>query len=135
MNVQKKDKVLAFLNTKIKNRKEDPDERWVTTWNDYLWRIKYFYRWIYKIKRNIGNENSTSLEPSSWITSVLVQINKIKTKRLSPYLQSEVWDTDEIVCICTFLAFLLNTSKALVIFRDENQRIYVSVWNCVCVDT
>ena len=25
---------------------------------------------------------------------------------------------------------LRNTSKALVIFRDENKRSYVSVWNC-----
>jgi hypothetical protein len=44
MNVQKKEQVIAFLNTKIKNKVEDPEEKWITTWNDYLWRIKYFFR-------------------------------------------------------------------------------------------
>ena len=48
IDVQKKEQVIAFLNTKVKNKEEDPDERWITTWNDYLWRIKYFYRWLYK---------------------------------------------------------------------------------------
>jgi hypothetical protein len=37
MNVQKKEQVIAFLNTKIKNKVEDPEEKWITTWNDYLW--------------------------------------------------------------------------------------------------
>ena len=27
---------IAFLNTKIKSKKEDPDERWITTWNNHL---------------------------------------------------------------------------------------------------
>ena len=41
MNVQKKEQVIAFLNTKIRNKEEDPEEKWITTWNDYLWKIKY----------------------------------------------------------------------------------------------
>jgi integrase/recombinase XerD len=75
VNIQKKDQVIAFLNTKIRNREEDPDERWITTWNDYLWRIKYFYIWIYNIKKHPDKENSTLLEPSNWITPLYVQIN------------------------------------------------------------
>jgi len=43
INIQKKEQVIAFLNTKKRNMVEDPDERWITTWNDYLWRIKTFY--------------------------------------------------------------------------------------------
>jgi hypothetical protein len=30
--------VLRFLDTKIKPEQIDPDKRWITTWNDYLWR-------------------------------------------------------------------------------------------------
>ena len=66
--------------------------------NDYLWRIKYFYRWIYNIKKNTDIKNY-KVEPSNWITPVYVQINKIKTKRMNPYLESELWEKDEIVSI------------------------------------
>ena|SRR5215831_12017245 len=32
--------IIPFLDTKIKNEAEDPDGRWITTWNDYLGRIR-----------------------------------------------------------------------------------------------
>jgi hypothetical protein len=46
-SVQKKDQVLSFLNTRIKGTEIDPEKRWIRTWNDYLQRIKYFFRWLY----------------------------------------------------------------------------------------
>ncbi|TLX91162.1 MAG: hypothetical protein E6K94_03820 [Thaumarchaeota archaeon] len=45
--IQKKDQIVRFLDTKIKNSDSDPDMKWMTTWNDYLWRIKYFFRWLH----------------------------------------------------------------------------------------
>lgn len=39
-DIQKKDEIVSFLNTKIKDISIDPDKKWITTWNDYLWRIK-----------------------------------------------------------------------------------------------
>ena len=50
MTVEKKGQIITFLNTKIKSKEEDPEEKWITTWNDYLWRIKYFFRWMYNCK-------------------------------------------------------------------------------------
>jgi hypothetical protein len=44
------DNILAFLDTRIRNTEIDPDKRWITTGNDYLWRIKYFLRWLYNHK-------------------------------------------------------------------------------------
>ena len=41
-DIQKREQIVAFLDTKIKNNDIDPDKKWITTWNDYLWRIKYF---------------------------------------------------------------------------------------------
>jgi len=90
INVKKKERVIAFLNTKMKNMEEDPEEKWITTWNDYLWRIKYFFRWVYNIKKNENIDNLNSSDPSNWITPIFVQIKKIKIKRLSPYLESEL---------------------------------------------
>jgi hypothetical protein len=60
--VQKKQQIIAFLNTKIKSKEEDSEEKWITTWNDYLWRIKYFYRWLYNIKNNDSSDNIISSE-------------------------------------------------------------------------
>jgi hypothetical protein len=50
-SVQKKDQVLSFLNTRIKGTEIDPDKRWIRTWNDYLQRIKYFFRWLYNKRK------------------------------------------------------------------------------------
>src|SRR3954452_21835095 len=50
--LSKKEDILAFLNTKIKNKEIDPDAKWIRTWNDFLWRIKYFYRWLSNTKDN-----------------------------------------------------------------------------------
>ena len=34
--INNKSQVISFLDTKIKNSEDDPDKRWITTWNDYL---------------------------------------------------------------------------------------------------
>ena len=36
LDINKKDQFLEFLNTKIKSYDEDPDKRWITTWNKNL---------------------------------------------------------------------------------------------------
>ena len=45
-------KYLIFLDIKIKTIEEDPDGKWITTWNHYLSHIKYFFRWLYNIYNN-----------------------------------------------------------------------------------
>ena len=35
LDINKKEQILDFLNTKVKNYDEDPDKRWITTWNNY----------------------------------------------------------------------------------------------------
>jgi hypothetical protein len=49
-NVRKKEQIMGFLDTKIKNTEHDPDKKWITTWNHYLHRIKYFIRWLYNYR-------------------------------------------------------------------------------------
>jgi hypothetical protein len=34
--------ILEFLDSKQKDVSQDPDKRWITTWNDYLSAIKHF---------------------------------------------------------------------------------------------
>jgi integrase/recombinase XerD len=83
-DVGKKDDIISFLNTKIKDCNADPDKKWITTWNDYLWRIKYFFRWFYNYKqvKEKGDEPSNN---SDWITPSFVSIKKKKTKRISHF--------------------------------------------------
>jgi hypothetical protein len=33
-NIQRKEEITAFLDTKIITLEEDPDKKWITTWND-----------------------------------------------------------------------------------------------------
>jgi integrase/recombinase XerD len=84
--------ILQFLDSRKRNREQDPDQKWITTWNDYLWRIKIFYRWYYntKILKNYV------FDSHNWITPDFINIPKKRTKRLSPYSESEIWEKDEL---------------------------------------
>ena len=47
-DINSNEQILAFLDTKKKNdEEEDTEKKWITTWNSYLVRIKYFFRWLY----------------------------------------------------------------------------------------
>ncbi|MFN2435321.1 MAG: hypothetical protein ABR515_08095, partial [Nitrososphaeraceae archaeon] len=39
-DVKTKQQILEYLDTKIKSYEDDPDKKWITTWNNYLNRIK-----------------------------------------------------------------------------------------------
>src|SRR5215204_6300803 len=42
-DIIKKEQILEFLNTKVKHYDIDPDKRWITTWNNYLNRLRLFF--------------------------------------------------------------------------------------------
>lgn len=99
--IHKRDQIIAFLNTRIKDSENDPDKKWIRTWNDYLQRIKYFFRWLHNQKER----EDKGLEPiatSDWATANFCQIKEKKTKRISPYLESELWERDEILSIIKY---------------------------------
>ena len=60
---------------------------------------------------NIGN----------WITPDFVNINKKKTKRLSPYNESEIWDRDELLSIVKYEPYKRNKA-ILTLLWDFNAR-------------
>src|SRR5215212_4263542 len=123
--VKRKEEITAFLDTKIKSTVEDPDRKWITTWNDYLNDIKYFFRWLYNNKKKTDNEYGKKEEiassSSDWETPVFATIKKKKTKRLSPYLETELWERDELLQIIKYEPFKRNKA-ALALFWDLNAR-------------
>jgi integrase/recombinase XerD len=62
-NVQKKEQIMGFLDTKIKNTEHDPDKKLITTWNHNLHRIKHFIRWLYNQRCKKEEER---VERSEW---------------------------------------------------------------------
>lgn len=127
-DIRRKDQILIFLDIKIKTIEEDPDGKWITTWNHYLSHIKYFFRWLHNIynNRNFQNEaiDNTITYPLSyddWKTPGFIQIKKKKTKRLSPYLETELWEREELLCILKYEPSKRNKA-ALALFWDLNAR-------------
>jgi glycosyltransferase involved in cell wall biosynthesis len=61
------EQVIRFLDAKIKHEQVDFDKKWITTWNDYLWRLKLFFRWLHNKK--IREMNGQEAEPEDeWET-------------------------------------------------------------------
>jgi hypothetical protein len=138
LEIQKKHQILSFLDTKIKSHDEDPDRLWITTWNHYLNHLKYFFRWLYNIHQDNNNDkknnnyqnggidnNVITTYPLSsyedWKTPSFIQIKKKKTKRTSPYLETELWDRDELLSIIKYEPSKRNKA-ALALFWDLNAR-------------
>ena len=80
-----KEQIIKFLDLKRKTEDADPDKKWITTWNDYLWRIKYFYRWLYNAKEKGIDIKSID----SWTRPSFINIKMKRTKRLSPTLRQK----------------------------------------------
>ena len=117
LDICKKEQVLSFLDTKIRPAEQDPEKRWINTWNDYARRIKRFLRWLY----NTRAQSQPVLEQSDWITPEFVNIKEKRSKRISPYSETELWERDEILSILKYEPFKRNKA-ALTLSWDLNAR-------------
>ena len=121
LDIKENDPIISFLDSKLKDIENDPDRTSLVTWNDYLGRIKYFMRWLYNCRIRDSKENGLLTDPVYWETPSFVQIRKKKTKRLSPYSETEIWDRDEMLSIVKYEAYKRNKS-ALTLLWDLNAR-------------
>jgi integrase/recombinase XerD len=115
-DIHSHEQILCYLDTKIKNTEQDPEEKWITTWNDYLNRIKLFFRWL--VNRQNKPLNSSK---SDWKTPDFVQIKEKKSKRRSPYSENDIWDRDELLTVVKFEPIIRNKA-ALMLFWDLDAR-------------
>src|ERR687897_1751186 len=112
-DVNKKEQILSFLDTKIKDSSIDPEKRWITSWNHYLVRIKLFFRWLYNKDKEIDKDY--------WETPAFLRIKNKKTKRISPYVETEIWDKDELLSILKYEPFKRNKA-AITLMWDLDAR-------------
>jgi hypothetical protein len=114
--VNNKEIILRYLNAKMKDAQADPDKKWITTWNDYLGRIKKFFRWLHN-----QHGKSEIVNVGDWSTPDFVKIKTKISKRLSPYLESELWDKDELALVIKYEQFKRNKA-AIALLWDLNGR-------------
>jgi len=119
-DINRKEQIAAFLDTKAKSIELDPDKKWITTWNDYLWRIKYLFRWLYNYKL-VKENGDEPLSISDWKTPTFANIKKKKTKRISPYLENELWEQDELLSVIKYEKHLRNQAVFTLLW-DFNAR-------------
>jgi integrase/recombinase XerD len=115
-DINAKEQITAYLDTKIKSVEEDPDKKCFTTWNDKLHRIKHLFRWLYNQR---GKQ--VTIPVSNWETPTFAKIKEKKTKRLSPYSETEIWDRDELLSIVKYEPHIRNKA-ALTLFWDLDAR-------------
>ena len=111
LDIIKKEQILDFLNTKVKNYDEDPDKRWITTWNNYLNRLRLFFRWLYNQKNDIDHEN--------WQTPEFIKIKNKKSKRVSPYIKSEIWEKDKLLSIIKYESYKRNKADSYIVLGSK----------------
>ena len=117
-DINKPEQVLSFLNTKIRSQQDDPEKKSITTWNDYLHRIKHFLRWV----QNIGTIQSDVIIPmEEWNTPLFLKIKEKRTRRVSPYMESELWEKDDILLITKYEPYKRNKA-ILTLLWDLNAR-------------
>src|SRR5581483_9789090 len=97
------------------------EKRWITTWNHYLRIIKMFLRWLHNARSNAANRNTDESSPLDWKTPAFAIIKEKRTKRLSPYSETEIWERDELLSILKY-ANNRRDKAALALFWDLDAR-------------
>jgi hypothetical protein len=76
-NIEQKEQILAFLDTKKKSIEQDPDQRWITTWNHNLTRIKQFDGHTHTHKHPVIQQQETPIPLLQSVIDPILRINNI----------------------------------------------------------
>jgi integrase/recombinase XerD len=78
--------IISFLNTLRKNETDDPNHKWIGTYNLYLMTIDTFFKWLYYPK----TEPKERPKPE-----VLLNVKRLKRKEKSAYKPTDMWTQED----------------------------------------
>ena len=91
----KREDILSFLDKRKKSIEEDPEKKWIVTWNGYLSRLLGFYRWLHNFKNTKDRDD--------WATpKIFSSIKRKKNKRISSYNPNDVWNIKELLTVVKY---------------------------------
>ncbi|MGH9985012.1 MAG: hypothetical protein ACRD8W_13770 [Nitrososphaeraceae archaeon] len=115
--ISTKDQVTNFLDKKIRSNTDDPEQRWITTWNDYLVRIKHFFRGLHNCSLVLDDIDSKIIEYH--IGRSFNKLPMSSSRLIYDKLKLLVYDAsskEKPESIQDFRAFVLNTERE---FKNE----------------
>jgi integrase/recombinase XerD len=78
-DIHQKSEITAFLDKKVKPPEQDPERKWITTYNHYLRRIMQFFRWLYN-QRGKDDIDEDSDAMADWETPSFTMIREKRTE-------------------------------------------------------
>lgn len=102
--------ILPFLNRFRKAPEDDPEELWVTTWNDYKSRLVHFYRWLHNVR--MPGRSYDEVPVRDWTTPEFMKFKKQLSKRKNTYSVAETWEREEVLAILPYEQEIRN--KAII---------------------
>ncbi len=88
--------ILGFLDKRIKPLDDDPDQKWITTWNHYRDRLSTVYKWWLNKDSDVDEEDWKS-------PKMFAKIRKKKTKRQATYKPHEIWEEAELLVFVKYV--------------------------------
>ena len=79
-DINNRQDIISFLDSKIKSVEVDPERKWITTWNHYCNHLKFFFRWLYNEYNEIKDGNRERKPMQEWATPSFVKIKLRKSK-------------------------------------------------------
>jgi hypothetical protein len=87
-----KNDIMDYLNSLRKTESDDPNHKWIGTYNTRQMAINKFFRWLYNQYQN------NVMDQKRWITSPCMQgVKQLSRKETSPYKPSDLWTNEDHV--------------------------------------
>jgi len=90
-----KEDIISYLGSLKKTESNDPNHKWIGTYNTRQMVLNKFFRWLYNYYYQHNKENG-ELDQKNWITPPCMQgIKQLSRKESSTYKPSDIWTSED----------------------------------------